>query len=155
MNKYFTLTVIYSFAFGCIFGQTTNNKNKDSSEINMRGISEYYIDGFKVYSNLSPKDSVKILHDFVIKLNGKWTSADDKFIWDYKLDKKTFKGNLYNLDVLLAAPFVRLELINGQIKLINSSFIGKTKLDQDTSNIFIYENLLYVNENKYQRLNTK
>jgi hypothetical protein len=127
---------------------------KDTTEIKMRGTGVYYIDGFRVYSNLTKNDSIKILKDFVSKLNGKWINDGDKYVWEYKLDDKTFKGHLVNLDVILAAPFVRLEFINEQIKLINSSSIGTTLIDQDTSNIHIFDNQLWINDVIYHRQKT-
>ncbi len=155
MKIQFNLTLIFALTFVCAFGQ--NKKiltDKDTNEIRMRGTGVYYIDGFKVYTNLTKSDSIKILKDFVSKLNGKWINDEDKFIWEYKLDDKTFKGQLSNLDIMLAAPYVRLTFINKQIKLINSSYIGTYLIDQDTSDISIFDNQLMINDVIYHRQKT-
>jgi hypothetical protein len=156
MKNIFILTITFALTLSYAFGQTT--KSKDTSELKIRGKSAYYIDGFKVHSNLTKSDSIKILKDVVSKLNGKWTSTEKigstetKYTWEYKLNDTTFKGYLFNLDIILAAPFVRLQIINGQIKIIHSRTIGEWFIDDSTENIRVTSDELTIGDVTYKRL---
>ena len=138
--------------FGLSLGQTVQ-RGQNSFD------SDYYIDGFKVYKNLTRNDSLKILKETVSKLNGKWTSSltlvptepDVRYIWEYQLNDTTFKGFLFNLDVILAAPFVRLQILNGQVKIIRSRTIGEWLIDDSVMNIKINGDDLTIGDITYKR----
>ena len=145
----------------CVFGQSV--KPKDTSVVNLRDFYVDSIDGFKVYHRLSKSDSIKILKDMVSKLNGKWISTEKliptepevKYTWDYQLNYTTFSGYLFNLDIILAAPFVKLKIINGQIKIINSRTIGQYFIDDSSSNIKIIGDQLIIDSMVYRRQKSK
>jgi hypothetical protein len=134
-----TLTILIIFFTTNIFGQTL--KTKDTSEIKTRGTGVYYIDGFKVFTKLTKSDSSKILADMVSKLNGCWTSDSTSYIQVFKLSKKSFSGTWYTSRIISTAPLVRLAIINGQIKLINTDIIGG---DGSPANISIYQDILTI-----------
>lgn len=137
--------------FCSLYGQTSQQRHSSLE-------GDYYVDGFIVYSKLSKVDSLKLLKDMVSKLNGKWTSIEKigpketKFTWTYELNETTFKGYLFNLDMILAAPLVRLQILNGQLKIIHSRSIGETLIDDDVSNIKIIGNELTIGDAVYKRI---
>jgi hypothetical protein len=145
MKKHFILTIMFILTLSCAIGQTLTPS--DTSKIKMRGDYSYFIDGYKVYSNLTKSDSIKILKDVVSKLNGKWTSTQNNsvFVDEYKLSDITFKGKVSNPDIILAAPYVRLEFIGGQVKIISARTVGQFFVDDDTLNIRVTENELNIN----------
>jgi len=113
MKIKFSLTISFLLILKISFGQ-----------INGRGHNslDYYIDGFRVYKNLTKKDSVNILKDLVTKLNGCWTS--DGQTHSFSLSDQTFSGGWNTKGIHSTAPLIRLEFINGQIKLIVTDVIG-------------------------------
>ena len=119
MKKAFRLTIILFLFQNVLFGQSID------TTIKMRGhgSTTYFIDGFKVYNTkLTKADSIKILKDVVSSLNGCWSS--DKLIHSFKLSDKTFAGTWDIKGIHSTSPLVRLELINGQVKLIVTDVIG-------------------------------
>ena len=130
-----------------VFGQT----NQVNNPLNIRGgngDTHYYIDGFRVYYNLSKEDSNKVLKDLVINLNGTWKSDTGRNAWKYQLSEESFKGKLLNKREPPSAPLIRLEIINGQVKLVKSTLRG---IDSDTSNIRITNNELIIDDFIYHR----
>ena len=113
MTTKFSLTIIFFLSLSISFGQ-----------INGRGHAslDYYVDGFRVYKNLTKSDSLKILADVVTKLNGCWESQ--KQIHKFKLSDQTFQGTWDIKGIHSTAPLVRLEFVNGQVKLIVTDVIG-------------------------------
>lgn len=138
MKKQFRLTITLFLLLNFSFGQ-----NSDTTTIKLRGCygTNYYIDGFKVYSNLTKKQENKILENFVSELNGCWKLDSTSSIQHFNLSNKSFSGTWYTKGIQSTAPLVRLEILNGQIKLINTDLIGG---DSSPINIRIFNDTLFL-----------
>jgi hypothetical protein len=153
MKKYFSSTIFFLLIFCSACGQT---KQRGHSSLD----KDYYVDGFRVYKNLSKSDSSKILTDIVSKLNGDWTSTEiivptepaKTYTWTYQLNDTTLKGFVLNPDIIMAGHFVRLQIINGQVKIVYSRAIGEWLIDDNTLNIKISGDTLTIGETIYKRL---
>ena len=120
MNKLYSLTIGFILTTIFVFGQASTNR--DTSQFTIRKGGEHYVDGFNVYTKLTKADSSNILIDLVSKINGCWTS--DGQIHSFNLSNKTFSGTWYTKGINSTAPLVRLEFLNGQVKLIVTDLIG-------------------------------
>jgi hypothetical protein len=156
MKKYLTLTTIFILFLNISFGQI-KQRGHSSLDGDFYIDGEKYHDGFRVYSNLTKNDSINILKDIVSKLNGKWTSTQNNlvFVDEYELSETTFKGKVSNPDIIIAAPLVRLEFINGQVKIISTRTIGQAHVDDDTLNISVSDNELNINNLIHHRQKPK
>ena len=149
MKAKFGLTIIFFFFFDLSFGQIVGRGHASK---------DYYVDGFKVYTKLSESDSLKVLKDMVAQLNGDWTSTEKfgptitKYTWTYKLNETMFKGWVFNPELILAAPTVKLEIINGLIKIIYYRSIGETLIPDNSFNIKIIADELTIGDSVYKRL---
>ena len=115
-----TITLLFISAFS--FGQSSDT----SSTMSIRGhFSNYYVDGFKVYSNLTEKEQKKILKEFVIKLNGFWLADSTLQLNEFKLSKRTFSGTWATQGNNPTTFKTRIELTNSFIRIINSDNNGK------------------------------
>ena len=107
MKKYFSLTITFIFTLNCALGQTKSD-SIDVTKVKVLAASENYIDGFKVYSNLTKEDSVNTLKDFANKLNGCWTSKSDRQ-QKFNVSLTNFSGTWFTKGIHSTAPLIRLE----------------------------------------------
>lgn len=128
-------SILKSFLSGCLFllyGAVYSQS--DFIQVRREGI--LYMDGYRVYENLSSDDSTKILRDFVQKLNGCWNSGNN--ISCFTISEETFLGGWKHEKTHSTAPFAKIELVSGQIKLIVIDVLDgegtprNIRIDQDT-----------------------
>ena len=114
---------IFLLSSNKINAQVNRTKTDSLRQAKQRKEYEKAIQDFNFYSNLSESEKTKILKSFIVKLNGCWIS--ELGIEEFLLSDTTFIGSYLSKIFYSPAPLTRLDIVNGNLKLISSDSLGK------------------------------